>query len=227
MKRPLHLCAPLCAFVLAAAAEVWSGSSAAEWQVRANIPHHVYGHSGAVAGSKLYALGGCNTPDWQKPCAYNQVYDPAADSWTLGPELPLALGWAMAAVHAGKIYLFGGGYYDPKQGITSTAKAWRFDPDSNRWEAIRDLPAPIMNGFASTVDDFIYVGLGYNRQGGEGILAAPLNVRKSDILVVAFTVGLACPQRAALCIPPSTGLRRLQADRSVRVTHIGCAAERA
>lgn len=144
-------------------------SSASEWQVRASIPHHVYGHAGAVIGDKLYALGGCNTPDWQNPCPFNQVYDPAADTWSLGPEMPMALGWAMPAVHDGKIYVFGGGYYEPKnKGITSTAKAWKFDPASGRWSAIRDLPAPVMNGFAVAVNGFIYVGLGYNRQGGKG-----------------------------------------------------------
>jgi N-acetylneuraminic acid mutarotase len=156
-------------FTLASAVTWLAANPASEWQVRASIPRHVYGHSGAVAGNKLYAIGGCNTPDWQKPCPFNQVYDPTSDSWSSGADLPLALAWAMPAVHKEKIYVFGGGYYDPgNKGITSSSKAWKFDPASNSWTSVRDLPVPIMNGFATTVDDSIYVGLGYNRQGGEG-----------------------------------------------------------
>jgi len=147
---------------------VTNGSWAGEWEVRERIPFHVYGHGGAVLDGKLHCLGGCHTKDWQAPGKYHQVYDPAADAWTAAAELPLAVGWPMPAVHGGRIYLFGGGYFVPGPGITSTTKAWVFDPAANRWSAIRDLPVPIMNGFAVTVGNVIYVGLGYNRQGGLG-----------------------------------------------------------
>ena len=140
----------------------------AGWEVRRSIPDHVYGHAGATVDRKLHVFGGCHTPNWQIPCAYHQVYDPATDTWTMAEPLPLAVGWPMPAVHRGRIYLFGGGYYRAPQGVTSTSKAWVFDPASNRWSTIRDLPVPIMNGFAVAVGEFIYVGLGHYRQGGEG-----------------------------------------------------------
>ena len=138
------------------------------WEARAPIPHHVYGQSAAVLNGRLHVLGGCHTSNWQVPCGFHQVFDPAADAWSLAPELPLAVAWGMPAVHKGKIYLFGGGVHRPQQGITSTERAWVFDPAANRWSPIRDLPVPIMNGFAVAAGDFIYVGLGYHREGGRG-----------------------------------------------------------
>jgi N-acetylneuraminic acid mutarotase len=153
-----------CALIAAATA----GTHAASWEVRAPIPHHVYGHSAAVVAGKLHILGGCHTPNWQIPAPHHQIYDPATDAWIQAAELPVPVAWAMPAVHNGRIYLFGGGVYQPPQGITSTSKAWVFDPIANRWEPLRELPIPIMNGFAATVGDSIYIGLGYNRQGGEG-----------------------------------------------------------
>jgi hypothetical protein len=130
-----------------------AGTHAASWEVRAPIPHHVYGHSAAVVAGKLHVLGGCHTPNWQIPASYHQVYDPATDTWSLAAELPVPVAWAMPAVHEGRIYLFGGGVYQPPQGITSTTKAWVFDPIANRWDTIRDMPRPIMNGFAAAVGD--------------------------------------------------------------------------
>jgi N-acetylneuraminic acid mutarotase len=158
---------PLAMLVLILTAVV-ADAAQAQWELRAPIPHHVYGHSAAVVDGRLHILGGCHTPNWQIPARYHQVYDPATDDWTQAAELPVPVAWAMPAVHQGRIYLFGGGVYQPPQGITSTTKSWVFDPVANRWDRIRDLPAPIMNGFAAAVGDSIYIGLGYNRQGGEG-----------------------------------------------------------
>jgi N-acetylneuraminic acid mutarotase len=135
-----------------------------EWQVRADIPKHVYGHAGAVVGGKVHTLGGCPTPDWTDTDAAHQVYDPAADRWTKAADLPIELGWPMVAVHENRIYVFGG----MRDKAVSTNKAWVYDPAADKWSPIRDLPAPAMNGFAVAFGKHIYVGLGYNRQGRDG-----------------------------------------------------------
>jgi len=142
---------------------LWTAAYCAEWEVRADIPYHVYGHGGAVAGGKYHALGGCDTPDWTQSCKRHQVYDLTKDRWSIAADLPTELGWPMPAVHEGKIYLFGG----QRNGAKATDKAWVYDPATDHWTGIRSMPKPITNGFAIAVGDFIYVGLGYNRQGGK------------------------------------------------------------
>lgn len=134
--------------------------------MRSDIPYHVYGHAAATFEGKIHLLGGCHTEDWQVPTAHHQVYDPVRDKWETKAEVPLASAWGMPAVFKGKIYLFGGGYYRPDKGMTSSDLAWAFDPVTGKWTSIRNLPEPRMNGFAAAAGDYIYISLGYNRQGG-------------------------------------------------------------
>ncbi len=147
---------------LFAAACTWS----AQWSVRSDVPYHVYGHAAATLDGKIHILGGCHTEDWQIPSTEHQVYDPALDRWERKADLPLGVGWAMPAVWDGKIFVFGGGYHKPGPGMTSTAGAWVYDPATDKWKAIRSLPEPRMNGFAAALGKYIYISLGYDRQGG-------------------------------------------------------------
>lgn len=144
------------------AAPAWT----ADWKVRSEIPYHVYGHAGAALNGKVHLLGGCHTDNWEIPSSSHQAYDPVRDKWESKAELPLASAWGMPAVHEGKIYLFGGGYYKPGKGMTSTDGAWVYDPVADSWASIRKMPTPRMNGFAAAVGKYIYISLGYNRQGG-------------------------------------------------------------
>jgi len=137
-------------------------ASAAQWQVKAEIPHCVYGHGGAVIGERLYILGGCETRDWTKTSVRLQVYDAPRDAWTQGPDLPIELGWPMVAVYANIIFVFGG----MRNGAVSTDRVWAYDPAAGSWAARAPLPVKAMNGVAITVGDAIYVGLGYERTDG-------------------------------------------------------------
>jgi formylglycine-generating enzyme required for sulfatase activity/N-acetylneuraminic acid mutarotase len=154
--------------------------SAAQWQVKADIPYCVYGHGGAVIGDRLYTIGGCETRDWTKTSARLQVYDFAKDSWTDGPNVPIELGWPVVAVYADIIYVFGG----MRSGAVSTDQAWAYDPAGNTWAAITPLPMKAMNGVAITVGDAIYVGLGYQRADGtaKGVVRNFLDFYRYDPL---------------------------------------------
>ncbi len=46
---------------------VSAGSSAAEWEARANIPYHIYGHMAAALGDRVHLMGGCSN----RPTAEN------------------------------------------------------------------------------------------------------------------------------------------------------------
>lgn len=142
---------------------------AEEWRARADIPHHVYGHASATIDGKIHVLGGCHTEDWQKPCATHQVYDPVADAWTIAADLPRAVAWSMPAVLDGKLYLFGGGYAKEGVGLCATDEVWVYDPDADCWSDAPKMPNRRMNGCAVPVGDYIYICLGYDRQGGKDV----------------------------------------------------------
>jgi len=132
---------------------------AVDWEIRADIPQHVYGHGGAVVNGKLYSIGGCETADWTVTSTKMQVYDYKTDTWSKAADMPIDLGWPMVAVHNDNVYVFGG----MRSGAVSTDKAWRYNPASKAWTYITDLPVKAMNGIALTVGEHIYVGLGYQR----------------------------------------------------------------
>jgi len=141
-------------------------AAASDWKVRSDIPYHVYGHAAAAMDGKIHILGGCHTENWEKPTAAHQVYDPVHDSWGKKEDLPVAVAWSMPAVWNGRIYLFGGGYNKPGLGITSSSDAWVYDPQVDKWQPVRGLPEPRMNGFAAADGNYIYISLGYDRRGG-------------------------------------------------------------
>jgi formylglycine-generating enzyme required for sulfatase activity len=144
------------------------GGVAVEWRVKADIPHFVYGHAGAVAGGKLYIVGGCETADWTVTSTRLQIYDPSTDSWSQGRNLPIELGWPMVTVYQDRILVFGG----MRNGAVSTDQAWSYDPAEDEWAALAPLPVKAMNGVAVAVGDALYVGLGYQRtdQSPEGVV---------------------------------------------------------
>ncbi len=72
----------------------------------------------------------------------------------------------MPALHGGKLYLFGGGYYEEGVGLTATDRAWVYDLELDRWSQVRSLPEPRMNGCAVSMGDYIRIAMGYDRRGG-------------------------------------------------------------
>ena len=137
-------------------------ASATQWQVKADIPHCVYGHGGAVVNDRLYVIGGCETRNWTNASRKLQVYDFSTDTWARATDMPVELGWPMVAVYANIIYVFGG----MRNGAVSTGQAWAYDTATDTWAEIAPLPVKAMNGVATTMGDYIYVGLGYQRING-------------------------------------------------------------
>ena len=163
----------LVVFLTIALAILPQTASAAKWQVKADIPYCVYGHGGAVVNERLYVIGGCETANWTKTSRRLQIYNFSTDSWTKGADIPVELGWPMVAVYANIIYVFGG----MRNGAVSTNQAWAYDSATDTWAAIAPLPVKAMNGVATMVGDYIYVGLGYQRINGtaKGVIRNFLN----------------------------------------------------
>jgi len=119
------------------------------WKKFADIPKPAIGMTTVVLNNKIHVLGGSESDA-------HQVYDPASNSWTLKAPLPEpeGIGWGMAAVSRGKIYLFGGGYGKQWRG---DEKAWVYDPAADKWSPIAPMPIRRMQGTAVTAGNAIYI----------------------------------------------------------------------
>ncbi len=81
-----------------------------------------------------------------------EIYDPASDTWSKGPDLPRPLAAYALAVWNGKLYLFGG--WD---GGTYRRETLIFDPAAGSWTEGPAMPGPRGFAGAAAVKDTVYV----------------------------------------------------------------------
>jgi N-acetylneuraminic acid mutarotase len=122
---------------------------AKNWKRLADIPKTVICTTTVVLNGKIHVLGGAASSD-------HQVFDPQTNAWTVRARLPApeGIGWGMAAPFQGKIYFFGGGYGDQRQGGTA---AWSYDPRADCWKTIAPLPEARLQGAAVATERAIYI----------------------------------------------------------------------
>jgi N-acetylneuraminic acid mutarotase len=115
------------------------------WTVRADMRRGRELFSLHAVAGKVMAIGA--------PIPYDEVYDPATDTWEKVPPMPTPRHGAAAAMVDGLIYLFGG------EGDlrAPSAYAHRYDPSSETWVELADMPFAVDRAAASTVDGKIYV----------------------------------------------------------------------
>ncbi len=107
---------------------------------RIHLGHH---HSAEVVGGKLYLIGGIGGGSEGRV----QIYDPVANSWTSGADMPWSGGSVCTAVIGGQIYAAGG--------IVSTftvANCAVYDPVANTWTAKAAMPDGGRNHTATATD---------------------------------------------------------------------------
>ena len=93
---------------------------------------------GAIGGKIIVAGGRTAVNAFSRVDAVD-IYDPATRRWTKGAPLPAPRGGVTGAVHAGCMFVFGGeGEPDHVLGLSPTTYA--YDPRSNRWKRLPDLP---------------------------------------------------------------------------------------
>jgi len=88
-------------------------------------------------GGKLYAIGGIK--DGKTVLSSMEVYDIAKNTWTDGAPMHFARYSLAACVLGGKIYTFGG-KPDAKIGNIYSGSVEVYDPATNSWTALGDLP---------------------------------------------------------------------------------------
>jgi hypothetical protein len=127
-----------------------------EWESLAPMPTPRTEVAAAAVGDRVVVAGGF-APG--ATVATVEIYDVAADGWTTGPDLPVAVNHAMAASLDGEAYVFGG--TDGGGEITDGA----FVLHDGAWEALPPMPEPRTAGGAAVANGLIYVVGGVAPEG--------------------------------------------------------------
>lgn len=99
------------------------------------------------------------------------------EKWQIISELPTQRTGFATAVVDGKIYLIGGTPFQNRHGPYGLSTVEVYDPKTNSWEQVADMPTPRTSTEAAVVNGTIYVCGGYN-----GIDNRAVNLKFLDIV---------------------------------------------
>lgn len=85
-----------------------------------------------------------------------------AEKWQVVSELPTLRSGFSTAVVDGKIYLIGGTPFQNRRGPYGLSTVEMYDPKTNRWEQVADMPTPRTSTETAVINGTIYVCGGYN-----------------------------------------------------------------
>jgi len=143
------------------------------WVAAAPMPSgRARNHLGAVVlGGKMYAVGGQHGHDeGLVTTPYLDVYDPATNTWTELPDMPVAKSHISAAtfVLQGRILTVAG---ETANGVWTTEIA-AYDPVRNAWEELTPFPEKIYSGIARPMlGGIVYTTGGYSQRTWLGVPA--------------------------------------------------------
>jgi N-acetylneuraminic acid mutarotase len=117
-------------------------------------------------GNKIYVVGGLirdmDPPEDSKQKIPRiatdtiEIYHIEDNKWELGKPLQEARQGVQVAAIDGKLYAIGGAYGQNKNFMLSSAFE-RYDPESNTWESLPDLPIPILAPGIAVLEGKIFV----------------------------------------------------------------------
>ncbi|NJP31489.1 S8 family serine peptidase [Micromonospora thermarum] len=152
----------------------------------------------AVAGGKVYLVGGCA----DGACAATDrlvVFDPKTGTFTTGAPYPHPVAWLSCGGIGAQVYCAGG------TGSTEYTDAYRYDPASDSWTRIADLPLEMW-------------GSQYAAAGGMLVLAG--GVTSGSSVVTNRTVGYD-PATGSWRTLPNTGFARYRGAAACGAYRIG------
>lgn len=116
------------------------------------------GSAYALMNDSLYIVGGCNNGGCTAPLSTVEVYHFSSDSWSSATNYPIPIDFASCGAIKGKLYCAGGiGGGDP-----SVVAGYVYDPDSNRWSAIANMPdGGYAGSFYTGADGLLLVAAGF------------------------------------------------------------------
>jgi hypothetical protein len=135
--------------------------ASASWRTGAPPPLEIHHFQAVAHGGLLYVLGAFTGGyPGEQPLDHVLVYDPAADRWSEGAQIPAhrRRGSAGVAVHAGRIYLVGGN----TRGHYAGYVPWldEFDPATGQWRELADAPHARDHFHAAVLDGRLYAAAG-------------------------------------------------------------------
>jgi N-acetylneuraminic acid mutarotase len=127
------------------------------WRAVESFPGPLQHSNAGVIDGKLYVAGWYQTAGTTSTAEQCFEYDPTADAWTEKSPMPAGTGRATGcvAVHGGLFYIFGGAIDG-----TSVTDSSRYDPATDTWEVLPDLPEPREHCAAGAIGEVIYVAGG-------------------------------------------------------------------
>lgn len=158
---------------LALAAALAAPGAHAEWSHRAPMIEPNSEFAVAEADGSLYILGGY--PADRVTVATVQIYDVAADRWSLGPPLPVPLNHGMAAAVDGIVYHIGG--QTEASGETYVDSLYALDPSTGLWQVRAPMPTARSAGVALVHEGRIYVAGGRPPRGHDFAVYDPAEDR--------------------------------------------------
>jgi len=150
-----------------------------EWSERMSFPGNGRNHLAAVAlDGALYVAGGRFDGGGQTNSAALDRYDPAANEWTSLAPMPTARSGLGAAVLDGKIIVLGG-EVNPAHPNRVFPQVELYDPSTDRWTSLADMPVPRHGIGAVAIGNRIHVP-------GGAIFAGFGATAHHDVLEVLF-----------------------------------------
>lgn len=131
------------------------------WTKGAPPPVEIHHFQAVPFDNKIYLVGAMTGRFPTEPPLSNvHVYDPAADTWTIGPEVPAdrRRGGAGAVLHDGEIILIAGITNGHSDGHVAWVDA--FNPRTGQWRRLPDAPRARDHFHAAIIDNKIYVAGG-------------------------------------------------------------------
>lgn len=142
------------------------------WTQKADMPT-LRGAGTCVVDGKIYVIGGTAFDNVQKKKPWRldtvEVYDPATDTWAKARKMNHARSGAAISVVDGKIYVMGGTGWPniPNHPGPFLSSIEAYNPKTNQWREIGDMPDAKSSHTASVINGKIYVIGGFFR--GQGI----------------------------------------------------------
>jgi N-acetylneuraminic acid mutarotase len=130
------------------------------WKTLKGAPNQRTEVAAAAVEGRIYVMGGFVPPG--RTVAIVEVYDTAADTWSRGPDLPLAVNHGMAATADGVVYALGG-YAGESDLSAPTNRAFALRGD--RWEDLPLMPEVRAAAGAAAIGGKIYVAGGVGPDG--------------------------------------------------------------
>jgi N-acetylneuraminic acid mutarotase len=133
----------------------------AVWSKAAMPPFEIHHFQALEYDRKVWVVGAMTGRYPAEPPVPNiYIYDPAADTWTRGPEIPVdrRRGGAGAVLHQGEIYVVAG----IRNGHTDGHVTWfdAYNPKTNTWRQLPDAPHARDHFHAAVIGDKLYAAGG-------------------------------------------------------------------